>query len=295
MTLHFGPAERDCAERLIEAALAEDLGPAGGPEGDITSRALLGAEDRGVVSVTARQAGVLAGSPVARLVFGRIDPRVEWRPAIEDGAAFEAGSVVAEVAGPVRSLLAGERMALNFLMHLSGVASVTRRYVDAVAGSRAQILDTRKTLPGWRALEKYAVRAGGGTNHRSGLFDAVLIKDNHLAAWRQGARTIAEAVRHARESAPAGTTIEVEVDSLAQLEDAFEGAPDIVLLDNMPLATLREAVRRRDERAPLVLLEASGGVSLATVRSIADTGVERISVGALTHSAPALDLGFDWR
>ncbi|MEX1095546.1 MAG: carboxylating nicotinate-nucleotide diphosphorylase [Planctomycetales bacterium] len=293
MKLDFGPAEFDCAERLIEAALAEDLGEAG----DVTSRALIAEGEQGSVLVTARQPGVLAGGPVARLVFARLDPHVEWRPLLDDGAAFAPGTTVAEVVGPVRSLLAGERTALNFLTRLSGVASATRQYVEAIAGTRARILDTRKTLPGWRALDKYAVRAGGGTNHRAGLFDAVLIKDNHLAAWaRSGGeqRSLAAAVRRAREHAPSGMPVEVEVDTLAELEAALAAGPDVVLLDNMPLDVLREAVRRRDAAAPGVLLEASGGVTLATVRGIAETGVERISVGALTHSAPAIDLAFDW-
>ncbi|MEX0717904.1 MAG: carboxylating nicotinate-nucleotide diphosphorylase [Planctomycetaceae bacterium] len=292
-SLAFGPSERASAERLVAAALAEDLGEAG----DVTSRALIAEGDMGRVKVIARQAGVLAGEPVARMVFERIDPRVEWRTLIADGMAIEAGSVVAELAGPVRSLLTGERTALNFLTHLSGMASLARQYVDAVAGTSATIFDTRKTLPGWRAMQKYAVRAGGGTNHRIGLYDAVLIKDNHLAACERrgvGDASIAAAVRHARDAAPQGMVIEVEVDTLEQLEDALAGAPDIVLLDNMPLDTLREAVRLRDARSPGVLLEASGGVNRATVRAIAETGVERISIGALTHSAPATDLAFDW-
>lgn len=183
---------------------------------------------------------------------------------------------------------------LNFMTHLSGIATLTRRFVDAVRGTRAEVLDTRKTLPGWRLLEKYAVRCGGGTNHRMGLYDGVLIKDNHLAAWTES-DSIAAAVETARQRSPAGVSIEVEVDTLDQLSDALRGGPDIVLLDNMDVATLRQAVNIRDHTAPRVLLEASGGVTLETVAAIAQTGVERISVGGLTHSAPALDLAFDWK
>ena len=182
---------------------------------------------------------------------------------------------------------------LNFMTHLSGIATLTKTFVDCVKGTRARILDTRKTLPGWRLLQKYAVRCGGGLNHRMGLYDGVLIKDNHLAAWTESA-SIAEAVRSARSLSPAGISIEVEVDTLPQLRDALQGSPDIVLLDNMTVETLSEAVAIRDRVAPNVQLEASGGVNLGTVTAIAQTGVERISVGALTHSAPALDLGFDW-
>ena len=179
------------------------------------------------------------------------------------------------------------------MTHLSGIATLTRAFVDAATGTHAKILDTRKTLPGWRLLEKYAVRCGGGTNHRMGLYDGVLIKDNHIAAWTESS-SIAEAVRTARAKSPPGVSIEVEVDTFPQLIDALQGTPDIVLLDNMDVEKLSEAVRLRNRLAPGVLLEASGGVNLETVGGIARTGVERISVGALTHSAPALDLGFDW-
>ncbi|MBW3538647.1 MAG: nicotinate-nucleotide diphosphorylase [Planctomycetes bacterium] len=314
----FGEWERESAARLIELALAEDLGAAG----DLTSQALIEPGRRAEILVVARARGVLSGGPVAELVFERLDPHVEWRPKLPDGSTLKPGDVVASVAGPLRSLLAGERTALNFLTHLSGIATLTRAFVDAVDGTSATILDTRKTLPGGRALAKYAVRCGGGCNHRLGLFDGCLIKDNHLSAWAEGdaQRSIAAAVRRARDalakgsdpfaeerlsqglrrtpakgSDPVGMTVEVEVDSLAQLRDALEGEPDIVLLDNMPPDMLREAARLRDAQAPHVLLEASGGVTLETVRDIAECGVERISVGALTHSAPALDLAFDWR
>ncbi|MBS0206891.1 MAG: carboxylating nicotinate-nucleotide diphosphorylase [Planctomycetes bacterium] len=286
----FQTHERVAAETLISLALAEDLGTVG----DVTCAALIRPDEQAEVQVVARSTGVLAGSPVGRLVFAGLDPSVRWQAVRRDGDLLERGSVVASVAGPLASLLIGERTMLNFLTHLSGVASITRQFVAAVQGTNARILDTRKTLPGWRALEKYAVRCGGGTNHRIGLYDGVLIKDNHLAAWTES-DSIAHAVQTARKRSPAGILIEVEVDTLMQLQDALQGHPDIVLLDNMDLATLRDAVQIRDRAAPNVLLEASGGVTLSTVTAIAQTGVERISVGGLTHSAPALDLAFDWK
>jgi nicotinate-nucleotide pyrophosphorylase (carboxylating) len=200
--------------------------------------------------------------------------------------------VLATARGPIPSLLTAERTALNFLQHLSGIATQTRRYVDAIAGLPARILDTRKTLPGWRLLEKYAVRCGGGHNHRTGLYDGILIKDNHLAAI--GKASVREAVRLARGGPFGQLPVEIEVDTLAQFDEALAVGPDIVLLDNMTAEQMREAVRRRNAAAPKVLLEASGGVNLTTVRTIAETGVDRISVGALTHSAPALDIALDY-
>lgn len=291
--ISFGDPERRAAEPLIRLALAEDLADVG----DITTRALIGADQSGTVQIVARQPGTLAGLPVAQQVFDSLDPQVRFVACLEEGAAIAPGTVVGELCGSLRSLLTGERTALNFLTHLSGVASLTRRYVDAIAGTRARMFDTRKTLPGWRVLEKYAVRAGGGCNHRMGLFDMVLIKDNHIAGWTEAGtkRTIAAAVCAARDAVGPETTIEVEVDSLAQLHDALEGLPDLVLLDNLAVPLLSRAVAIRDARAPQVALEASGGVSLATVADIARTGVERISAGALTHSAVALDLAFDWK
>jgi nicotinate-nucleotide pyrophosphorylase (carboxylating) len=290
--LSFNPEEHAAAERLVEMALAEDLGTVG----DLTSQALIPVDMPGSVNVVARADGILAGSPVARLVFDRLDSTVSWKAQVEDGAQLTRGNVIASVAGPLRALLGGERTALNFVMHLSGVATLTRKFVDAVAGTKAEILDTRKTLPGWRQLEKYAVRAGGGTNHRMGLADGCLIKDNHLAGWRTADpnRTIAEAVVEARKRVPGNIPVEVEVDTLEQLADALSGDPDIVLLDNMDVPALRECVKLRDRLAPRVLLEASGGIRLANVAEIAGVGVDRISVGGLTHSAPALDLAFDW-
>ena len=285
----FGERERLAAHQLIELALAEDLSSIG----DLTCQALIRPEQRATVQVVARNIGVLAGSPIGRMVFANLDSSIQWDECRKDGDDLSAGSVIANVSGPLNSLLIGERTMLNFMTHLSGVATITRKYVEAVSGTNARVLDTRKTLPGWRILEKYAVRCGGGVNHRMGLYDGVLIKDNHLAAWTESA-SIAEAVRTARLRSAKGVSIEVEVDTLTQLEDALGGSPDIVLLDNMQLEMLRKAVSIRNRIAPGVLLEASGGVTLDTVAEIARTGVERISVGALTHSAPALDLAFDW-
>ncbi|MFM9966065.1 MAG: carboxylating nicotinate-nucleotide diphosphorylase [Planctomycetaceae bacterium] len=305
-SLKFGDMEARAALRLIELALAEDLGdtvlqamPNSSPsplDRDLTCAALVDPQELAKINVVVRRDGVLSGGPVAELVFDRLDPSVSWQPLIADGSFVTAQTIVARVSGSLRSLLIGERTVLNFLMHLSGVATQSRQFVEAIAGTRAVILDTRKTLPGWRALEKYAVRCGGATNHRLGLHDGVLIKDNHLAAWVRhgGANTIAGAVRQARFLSPSDVAIEVEVDTLDQLRDALAGGPDIVLLDNMSPPTLLEAVRLRDKMARSVRLEASGGITLTSIREIAKCGVDRISIGALTHSSPALDIAFDW-
>ena len=246
-------------------------------------------------SVRGAGAGVLAGLSVAGRLAGHFQLDSQWRPHLIDGERLDRGSVIAEIAGPVRSILALERTALNFLQRLSGIATLTARFVAAVEGTRAVILDTRKTTPGWRVLEKYAVRCGGGHNHRMGLHDAVLIKDNHLAYLQSqsGPDAIAAAVAAARAHAPRSAFIEVEVDSLEQLDRALRCDPDIILVENLAPEALAEAVRRRDAVAPRIELEASGGVSLATVLDLARTGVDRISVGALTHSAPALDIALD--
>ncbi len=287
----FGPAESAACRELIEAALAEDLGAAG----DVTSRALVPEHSAGAARFVVRRAGVVAGLDATRLVLAEVDRAVRWKPLCHDGDAVEAGTVLARVSGRLRSLLAAERTALNFLQRLSGVATLTRTYVDSIAGLPCAIFDTRKTTPGWRVLEKYSVRAGGGRNHRMGLHDAVLIKDNHLVAWRsQSGGSLADAVRAARATVPPGTVVEIEVDSLEQLDKALLGEPDIVLLDNMSLDELRRAVAVRDARRPRLELEASGGITLATIRGVAETGVNRISVGALTHSAPALDIALDF-
>jgi nicotinate-nucleotide pyrophosphorylase (carboxylating) len=286
----FGPAEAASATTLIGLALAEDLGQVG----DITASATIPSGARGTARFVARTEGVIAGLPVAALLAEECELGTGWRPLVRDGDRVSRGTEVARVAGPMRSLLTMERTALNFLQRLSGVATLTARFVAEVAGTRAVILDTRKTTPGWRALEKYAVRCGGGRNHRIGLFDAILIKDNHLAWLARGDDPIGAALKAARAFALPGTVVEVEVDSLDQLDRALECGPDIILVDNLGPNVLAEAVRRRDRRDRRVLLEASGGVTLATVAALAQTGVDRISVGALTHSAPALDLGLDY-
>jgi nicotinate-nucleotide pyrophosphorylase (carboxylating) len=292
---HFGEAERRNVEALIALALAEDLGS----EGDITSTATIPGHAQGAARLVARAPGVLAGLPVVERLAAEFELLGHWEPHRADGDRLEPGRLIARLAGPMRSLLALERTALNFLQRLSGIATLTARYVAAVVGTRATIYDTRKTTPGWRALEKYAVRCGGGTNHRFGLSDAVLIKDNHLA-WLQAATgpgaadPILAALATARANVPPGTIIEVEVDSLEQLDVALRGDPDLILVDNLGPERVAEAVRRRDAVAPRIQLEASGGVALDTVHALAATGVDRISVGALTHSAPALDLALDF-
>jgi nicotinate-nucleotide pyrophosphorylase (carboxylating) len=286
----FTPAEAAACRRLVESALEEDLGTAG----DLTSLAVLPADLDGKAVFVSRSSGVLAGLPAVEMVLSAVNPRLRREPYLTDGDALSPGTRVAAASGPMRSLLSAERTALNFLQRLSGVATLTRRFVDAVAGLPCHILDTRKTTPGWRLLEKYAVRCGSGTNHRMGLHDGVLIKDNHLAALGPGVDRVAEAVRRARDEYGSRVPLEIEVDTLEQLDFALLARPDTVLLDNMDPDQLREAVRRRNNAAPDVLLEASGGVTLASVRDIAATGVDRVSVGALTHSAPALDIGLDY-
>ena len=293
MGMTFSPAETASALALIRLALAEDLGEPASVRGDITSRFGIPENATGAADFVARSPGVVAGLPILALVAAELDAGLVVELFAADGDAVAPGSRVAGVAGPLRSLLAAERTMLNFAQRLSGVATLTRQFVGAAAGTGARILDTRKTTPGFRLLEKYAVRAGGGVNHRVGLYDAVLIKDNHLAGL--GAGGVGASVAAARAAAPAGCVVQVEVDTLAQLEDALAARPDIVLLDNMSNDELRAAVARRGAVAPGVLLEASGGVNLRSVRGIAETGVDRVSVGAVTHSAPALDIGLDYR
>jgi nicotinate-nucleotide pyrophosphorylase (carboxylating) len=239
-------------------------------------------------AIVARRDGVIAGVPLAVEAFRQLDASVTIRIEAEDGARVKAGDTVMALTGHARGMLSAERTALNYLQHLSGIATLTHRFVEAVKGTPVQILDTRKTTPGWRTLEKYAVRAGGGTNHRHDLRSGVLIKDNHLAAI---GGDVAMAVARARALALSGTPVQVECDTLEQVDAAVAAAADGVLLDNMSLGQLRAAVARCRGR---VITEASGGVALDTVRDIADTGVDRISIGALTHSAPALDLGLDF-
>jgi nicotinate-nucleotide pyrophosphorylase (carboxylating) len=285
----FTAAETEACRRLVELALAEDLGSAG----DVTSQAVIGPELKGQAVFVARAAGVLAGLPAVTLVASAVDAELSLQPLLEDGAHVTPGTHLATIAGRMRSILAMERTALNFLQRLSGVATLTAQFVAAIAGLPARILDTRKTTPGWRLLEKYAVRQGGGHNHRLGLYDGILIKDNHLeatAAFTGVAKAAVAAQQYWEDRLP----VEVEVDTLDQLGQVLPVRPDIVLLDNMTPAQMREAVRLRSDLAPQVQLEASGGVTLATVRAIAETGVDRISVGALTHSAVALDIALDY-
>lgn len=291
MAVSYGQHEQREASQLINMALQEDLSDIG----DLTSLTIIPEEEQAEVQIVARSAGVVAGLPVAKEVFVQLDKNVHWKNLLEDGSPVIEGSVVATVVGPLRSLLTGERTALNFLTLLSGVASLTNQFVQNVEGINVAILDTRKTFPGYRYLQKYAVRAGGGTNHRMGLFDGILIKDNHLAGWQSSTESpISEAILQARSQTPVPVPIEVEVDTLDQLRDALTAKPDIVLLDNMTCSEMSQAVEIRNSICADTLLEASGGITLDRIREIAETGVERISIGALTHSAPALDLAFDW-
>jgi nicotinate-nucleotide pyrophosphorylase (carboxylating) len=270
----------------VRAALHEDVGP-----GDVTTLACIPPEAAAVATMNARESLTLSGIAFAETAFRELSPNVELTRLAEDGQAVDAGAGVLRISGSARALLTAERVALNFVQRLSGVATATARFVAAVAGTRARILDTRKTTPGWRRFEKYAVACGGGTNHRVGLHDFVLIKDNHLAALAGAApNPVAAAVNRARELWPA-LRVEVEADTLEQVRLAVEAGADIILLDNMPPARLREAAALVAGRAQL---EASGGVTLNTVRAIAETGVDFISVGAVTHSARAVDLGLDF-
>jgi nicotinate-nucleotide pyrophosphorylase (carboxylating) len=276
------PPPQATLEAVVRAALAEDLGRAG----DITSQACIESGARLKARYVARQMGVLAGLDCARLSVSCLDAAATFRALAQDGDEIAPGQAIAEVDGNAHAILAAERTGLNLIGRLCGIASLTALYVKAVEGTGARIADTRKTTPGLRALEKYAVRCGGGLNHRYGLDDAILIKDNHVAACGG----VAAALARAKAAAAHLVMIEVEVDSLDQLDEALPHAPDVIMLDNFSLAELAEAVRRVAGR---VRLEASGGVTLQSVRAIAETGVDVISVGALTHSAPALDLGLD--
>jgi nicotinate-nucleotide pyrophosphorylase (carboxylating) len=277
------PYHQDELRNLVRSALDEDEA-----FNDLTTIATVVSDRHARGQLVARAEGVLCGVPLAVEAFRQLDPKVTIRVDLEDGARLKRGANILYLSGHARALLAAERVALNFMQRLSGIATLTARYVDAVKGTRAKILDTRKTTPGWRLLEKYAVRAGGGTNHRLNLSAAVLIKDNHLAAVDGD---VGLAVRRARDLAPAGTKIEVECDRIEQVGAAVEAGADIIMFDNMSpdeMARCVELVRNR------ATTEASGGVSLQTVRAIAQAGVDWISVGALTHSAPALDLALDF-
>jgi nicotinate-nucleotide pyrophosphorylase (carboxylating) len=269
--------------RVVAAALAEDVGP-----GDVTTLATIPAGVRCTAELNSRVDGVAAGLGVAIEAFRQLDPAVEIEEHKRDGDPIAPEDLLLRVRGEARAVLTAERVALNFAQRLSGIATATARYVAAVKGTRATIIDTRKTTPGLRQLEKYAVRAGGGQNHRFGLFDGILIKDNHIAASPDG---VGGAILAARRGAPHSLRVEVETDSIDQVREALEAGADAILLDNMEPAQLREAVALIAGRA---VTEASGGVTLQTVRAVAESGVDLISVGALTHSAPALDLGLDF-
>lgn len=271
----------DDALHLIDLALREDQGT-----GDLTTRWTVTARARAEARIVAKATGVLAGIAIARAVFLRTDPRIEFAAHMQDGDTVTLGDVVCHLHGPARAVLTGERVALNFLQRLSGVATLTRQYVDAVRGTGARILDTRKTTPGWRSLEKQAVRAAGGANHRAGLYDMVLLKENHIAM----AGGIARALALVKEQNRAGVAVEIEVRNLDELDQAIHAGAERILLDNMTLDEMRAAVdhARRAPRPPR--LEASGNMTIERVRAVAETGVQDISVGALTHSAVALDL-----
>jgi len=265
--------------QLIRAAFAEDVGP-----GDVTSRLTVPADRFARARLVARRDGILAGVDVCRQVFLMLDRSVSFTPRLKDGARFRNGQFLAEIRGRARSILTAERTALNFIQRLSGIATATRRFVDAVRGTRAVILDTRKTIPGWRDLEKYAVRCGGGTNHRAGLYDMILIKDNHIAT----AGSITAALERCRSSR---LPVEVETQTLADVKEALAAGARRIMLDNMTVGEMKKAVALARGKAKL---EASGGVALRNVRRVAHTGVDYISVGAITHSAPAADIALDF-
>ncbi|WP_136621132.1 MULTISPECIES: carboxylating nicotinate-nucleotide diphosphorylase [Mesorhizobium] len=282
--MNLPPLPAIMLEPLVRAALLEDLGRAG----DLTSDAVIPKDHRATTLLTARQAGTVAGLDLAMLAFRLIDHKVEISVERADGSHVADGEVIASVSGPARAILTAERTALNFLCHLSGIATATASIVAAVRGHGAKIVCTRKTTPGLRAVEKYAVRAGGGSNHRFGLDDAILIKDNHIAI----AGGIHPAIERARSSVGHLVKIEVEVDTLAQLEEALAHTPDAVLLDNMSVDELRQAVAMVAGRA---ITEASGRITAAIAQAVAATGIDLISIGWLTHSAPILDIGLDYR
>jgi nicotinate-nucleotide pyrophosphorylase (carboxylating) len=272
-------------DKVIDLALAEDIG-----HGDITSQALIPPDLSGKASLLVKEAGVLAGIEIAARVFQRVDPLLQVEALEKDGAAVRPGDIVGSVSGSLAGILKAERTALNFLQRLSGIASLTALYVAEVNGTGAEIYDTRKTTPGLRFLEKYAVRMGGGRNHRLHLGDAVLIKDNHIAALRAAGLSLEDIIARARQNAPAGVTIEVEVTDIAGVRQALKAGADIIMLDNMDTDAMQRAVALAAGRARI---EASGGITLENVRRVAQTGVDMISVGALTHSCRALDISLE--
>jgi nicotinate-nucleotide pyrophosphorylase (carboxylating) len=294
----WNSAIEDDLRQIVRLAVREDLDRFH----DWTTLALVSADQQGRAAIVVRKPGVIAGLRALPIVIDVMHAAIDVEPIAADGDEIHPGDAVANLAGSARDLLVCERPLLNLLGHLAGIATLTRKFVGQTAGTRAKIYDTRKTTPGWRRLEKYAVRCGGGMNHRAGLYDAVLIKDNHLALAAAESITPSDAVRRARtflaETASqrdaVAMLVEIEIDRLEQLDAVLAAGPDIVLLDNMRPELLRSAVARRDALSPAIELEASGGVNLDTVRAIAETGVDRISVGEITHSAPALDVALDW-
>lgn len=275
---------RERLKRQLAEWLDEDVG-----NGDITTMTTIAADRSAIGIIHAKDNGLIAGLPVAELVFAVVDPNLRFRALIREGEAVSKGTVLAEVEGSARSILLGERLALNLLQRLSGIATRTREYVDAIDGLPTRLVDTRKTTPGHRLLEKYAVRIGGGHNHRFGLYDAVMIKDNHI----KGAGGIAQAIRAARANIPHTMKIEIEVESMEQVLEALNAQPDIIMLDNMTPDRMREAAAHIKRQAPHIVVEASGSVTLQTIRGIAETGVDVISVGRLTYSVQALDISLD--
>ena len=271
----------DNIKTFISNALREDIGP-----GDLTTEALIQPDIEGKAELIAKEPLILAGIEVAREVFHQVNQDINFLGRHPDGEDLSSSTVIATISGPLRSLLTAERVALNLLQRLSGIATLTRQYVNGIEGTKAKIVDTRKTTPGLRALEKYAVRIGGGKNHRFGLFDGILIKDNHIAA----VGSLTEAVKKAREKAPHTLKIEVETENLDQVREAISAGAEIIMLDNMDIETMKEAVKLINGKA---LIEASGGINLNNVRQVAETGVDLISVGAITHSARSMDISME--
>jgi nicotinate-nucleotide pyrophosphorylase (carboxylating) len=298
--LDWSPTIEDDLRQIVRLAVREDLDRFH----DWTTLAIVDADQEGKAAVVVRKPGVIAGLRALPVIIEEMHASIDVEFAAADSDDISAGTTVATLSGKARDMLVCERPMLNLLGHLSGIATRTREFVRAIAGTNARIYDTRKTTPGWRRLEKYAVHCGGGTNHRTGLYDAVLIKDNHLALAADEHLSPADAVGRAksflekttaqRDSDYSNMLVEIEIDRLDQLDDVLAAGPDIVLLDNMRPELLREAVERRNAVAPHIQLEASGGVNLSTVRAIAESGVDRISVGEVTHSSPALDVALDW-
>ncbi len=286
MSVYSAPWYTPAVQRLLDLALEEDVG-----RGDVTSAAVIDETQEAEADIVAGERAVVCGLGLMEAVFTRFDWRTRVRLKVADGDPVAKGTLVANVRGPAQALLAGERTALNFLQHLSGVATLTQAFVAASEGAKVRVADTRKTTPGARALQKYAVRTGGGANHRSDLASGILIKDNHVAL----VGSVREAVRRARAGAPHVLRVCVEVDDLAQLDEALEAGAEVILLDNFQIREMTEAVKRVRERAPKTVIEASGGVSLDRIRDISKTGVDVISIGALTHSARAIDFSCELR